>query len=282
MRLVDSRKFIEALPIFDYNINKYVPFKLWEASENFKNDPSQVELLHQIHTQQELIILKRRQIGVSELTGADTLCQSICIKNFETLVVSIGEREAIIYLERIKKKLQVGLADYLEKYPLIKNTATELHFKNGSKITSLPSSSITGSGYTACRVIIDEAAKIESLKLLKTAISPTLEQTNGQLIIITTAFGLNYFHQLWKQAELKETKMTCFFLSCWADPKFTEERRIQKVASDGESDTNQEYPRTPKEAFLSSGTPRFDREFLEKNYENGILKPLLRGYIGLN
>ena len=58
-----------------------------------------------------------------------------------------------------------------------------------------------------------------------------------------------------------------FFFSCWDDPTFTKADRALIIDDEGEDHANQEYPRTFKEAFLSSGSPRFSIQILSEHYE---------------
>jgi hypothetical protein len=92
------------------------------------------------------------------------------------LLLSIGEKEAIELLRRVKtmyKKLPEWMK---ESYPLAKKSNTEeIEFCNGSRVISLPSSDAKGSGYTASSVVLDEFAKNPVAIVLFSAIMPTVE-----------------------------------------------------------------------------------------------------------
>jgi len=165
------------------------------------------------------------------------------------------------------------LAVMKEQNPIIKGKVggDELKFLSGSTITSL--SADKGRGRTADRVIIDEAAfislsksRVSLVKVLRSA-GPALERAGGQLILISTANGMGLFYTIFLNAIKKRTSYVAFFFSCWDDPTFTEEARAQKIIDDGEDSVNQEFPRTWREAFLSSGSPRFNVKLIKDYYE---------------
>lgn len=240
-------------------------------------------------------------MGWSQLTGADSLIQCMAKQNFTTLALSISADDASVFLARIRgmyqqipsieayKKMEQHPDDdilvAMKHYnPLIKgqDAGEEMVFKSGSSIVSL--SAQKGRGRTADRVILDEMAfytlrnsKIEIEEVLK-GIEPTLDRGNGQLIGITTANGVGRFYKMFLDAIRKVSSYKAFFVSCYDDPDFTEAKRNQIVADHGEEHANQEYPRTWKEAFIASGSPRFDMKCIDW-YSERTLKPIAKGEI---
>jgi len=271
MNLLKSLKFIEGMEIYDQKQRKYTKIQLW---------PDQVTLVEKYITKfRYVIVLKRRQVGVSEITGADVLANTLAFPRFVTLVFSIGERESALYLDRIRQKWERLDNEIRQGIPIDKNSQTELSFKNGSKILSLPSSTVSGSSFTANRVVVDEAGKIQNLPDLLASVEPTIQQAGGQLILLGTAQGMNHFHQVWKDAEARRNGFMPFFMGAYSDPAFTEEKRKRLVIQFGEDHVNQEYPRTPDEAFLSTGNPRFNRKTLQSRYQPNPIMAKSRGYI---
>jgi hypothetical protein len=95
------------------------------------------------------------------------------------------------------------------------------------------------------------------------ALKPTID-AGGQLIILSTANGLgNLFHRLWTAAEAKTNRFVAIFLPWWARPERTAEwYERQKNEYSDPMMVQQEYPRTPREAFVSSGRVRFAADWL--------------------
>ena len=264
MRLAqDSYKFIEQTALFDKRIGGYTPFRLW---------PRQKEFLDLLHTEKKLVFLKKRQCGGSTIVGLDSLCQCIVHDNFLVLVLSKTGEDAQEFLRRIAESYET-LPDALKQASPIKGdiTTTKIEFKNGSRIISLPARK--GEGYTADRVIIDEAGKVNSseskieLEDVIRRVGPTLERAGGQLVLVSTANGFNSYRDIYYQGLDPRSTWKSFFFSCWDDPTFTEENRKQIVLDEGEDYANENYPRTAEEAFLASGRCVFHVDSIKKLLE---------------
>jgi hypothetical protein len=273
MRIItDTRKLIEKMQLFDNRLGDWIFFVLW---------PRQVQFLDVLHSQRKVIILKKRQTGISQLSGADSLAHCMILPKFIVLILSKTGPDAEVYLSRVSGMYNSLPQIIKDAAPIKKDGKTEMIFHNGSKIISLPAN--RGAGYTADRVIIDEAAFVTKtdtkidLQTTLQRVEPTLDKAKGQLILISTANGMNLFYEYWKKAEQRISKFYAFFFACWDDPTFTPEEREQKVKDFGEDHTNQEYPRTAREAFLVSGRPRFSIKTLQLYEENKLLQPIFVG-----
>ena len=265
---------IEIMQLWDKRMGAYIPFALW---------PRQATFLDRLHDSRKIIVLKKRQVGLSQLTGADSLCQCMFVQNFTVLVLSKTGEDAREYLRRVREMYQSLPESYRLVFSLRKDTLESIEFTNGSRIISLPAN--RGAGYTANRVIIDDAAfitrtesKIDLATVLQ-RVEPTLDKAEGQLILISTANGLNTFQQYYQRAMTGRSTFTSFFFSCWDDPTFTAEKWEQAEKDHGLSHVNQEYPRTDLEAFLSSGSPRFSLSILEQYRNDRLVEPIYMGDI---
>ena len=246
------------MQLYDKRQGCYVPFILWAKQREF---------LDLIHNQKRIIILKKRQTGMSQLTGADSLAQCMSNDNFTVLVLSKSGDDAKEYLNRVREMYE-SLPDIIRNAcPLNKDTQEEITFMNKSRIKSLAANK--GAGYTADRVVIDEAAFITlkeshiDLETVLKRVEPTLDKAEGQLILISTANGMNTFHEYYMNSKQNKSSFIPFFFSCYDDPTFNEAKRLQIVDDHGTDHANQEYPRSETEAFLSSGRKRFDVEKLQ-------------------
>ena len=286
---------VQRLNLWDKKTGKWIKFKLW---------PIQREWLLALHQHLRLLGLKKRQVGWSQLTGADSLIQCMAMENFTTLALSMSADDAKVLLSRIRGMYQqipgpekfielqkLGVVDEHDEQlvamkqinKVIKgaDAGDEMVFTNGSSLVSL--SAQKGRGRTADRVILDEMAfytlrhaKVNLSDVMK-SIAPTIERAEGQLVGITTANGRGEHYDLWMDAINKKNNFKTFFVSCWDDPDFTKQKRLDIVADYGLDHANQEYPRTYKEAFLASGRPRFDTIALDYYQENRKLEPIFRG-----
>jgi hypothetical protein len=133
---------------------------------------------------------------------------------------------------------------------------------------------------------------------LTTALQTVPQESNTAVIIESTAQGVgNNFHQMWLDAEARKSDYTAFFAPWWEEPTYvsrvpsdfertSEEAELADLAlisgatltdsqlqwrrltianeCRGKLDQfHQEYPSTPREAFLTSGRPFFDLESVE-------------------
>lgn len=296
MKFINSTHLIERLNLWDKKLSKWIKFKLWLI---------QKEWVSFLHKNKSILALKKRQVGWSQLTGADSLIQCMAQPNFTVLALSMSGEDAKVFLGRIrgmyqqiptpeqymKMKTKGGLVDEHDEYLVTlkhlnpiqkgKDAGDEMIFANGSSIVSL--SAQKGRGRTADRVILDEAAfytlrhaKVTLDNVMK-SIAPTLERAEGQLILITTANGRGPFFDMWRKSVNNLSSFVNFFVSCWDDPDFTEEKRTQIIEDFGEDHANQEYPRTAKEAFLASGRPRFDNKSLDYYEQKRQIEPIFIG-----
>lgn len=236
-------------------------FKLW---------PKQKEFLKFLHNEKRIVMLKRRQVAGTRLTGADSVACAIAIPNWICLILSKTEADAIENLSKIKAMFK-SLPEAIVKASMVTvDNTTELAFANGSRIISFPAT--RGCGFTADRVIVDEAGKIvrstshTSLDALLKEVEPTCDKLDGQLIILGTANGYNLFEKYYSRAKKADGKFRAFFFGAYDDPTFNDEKREMLVKDFGEDHVKQEYPRDDLEAFLMSGRCRFNRASI------GILK----------
>src|SRR6185437_6942377 len=133
----------------------------------------------------------------------------------------------------------------------------------------LPASRHSGSSWTASFVLMDEAAKILFADDLYSALKPTIDG-GGQLAIVSTAFGIgNLFHALWAKAAAGENAFKTIFLAWWARPDRDAgwyDRQISEEIDPAR--VKQNYPASAAEAFLVSGRPRFDPEWIASQDKN--------------
>ena len=297
MRIVkNSEILMKKIQLLNSATGSIEPLQLWDK---------QIEALNMIHNHRFVIFLKSRQSGFSKfITGLDSLIQCLRIERFHVAVLTMTESDAIEYLKYQKLyytsfqkecydvpglitpvKLKTGKYSNKITDPDSIGTQDEIEFENGSTFVAL--SAHRGRSFTKDRIIVDEAAWITAnkakidLSYVLMAVDPTIDKSKGQLILVSTANGLNTYYELYQAARNGSSKYKCLFFSCWDDPNMTAEIRLEKSKTflkdgKGESYTNQEYPRDDQEAFLSSGNPRFDKSALIY-YKERPLPEIIKG-----
>lgn len=146
-----------------------------------------------------ITILKARQIGVSWLLAAYALWTALYHEGAVVLLLSRGEKEAIIFLGKVKtiyKFLPMALQESVGQ-----DSNTEFTFPGmKSKISALASTEHAGRSETASLVIQDEADFHPWLDANYSAIKPTID-AGGQLIMASTTNKLrmrSLFKQIFK------------------------------------------------------------------------------------
>ena len=257
----NSVEFIQQMKLFDSKERCFKNFILW---------PRQVEYINLLHKQHQVTVVKKRQVAGTTLTLAELLVRCMCIERYLALVLSKTGEDAVECIRRAKQ-LYNSLPDVVNQAsPFTKKDQPmdSLEFKNGSRMLSLPANK--GAGYTADAVFIDEGAHITTkeshitLEEVMLNLGPTLDWSDGQLIICGTAHGLGRFHDSYKQAKMGRSMMKAFFFSCWDDPTFTKERRDLLEHTHDVDYVNENYPRDDVEAFVASGNCRFNIPVLQE------------------
>ena len=251
-----------------------VPFVLWEH---------QRQIIQAALQRRRIIVLKARQLGVTWAMALFSLWYAIANPTSDTVIVSIGEREAKKVGQRIRW-LYDHLPDAVKQaYPIgAKDTLLEFsigHFTGDATITSLPSSSTAGRGETVNLLILDEAAHWDQADDRLASLLPTVEDV-GQLIMASTANGVGgAFHRTWIKA--RKSGILDIFVKADARPDRDEEwvRQARERVPTGLG--VQEYPMTAEEAFLSSGRCAFLTHALQDYLSYRVKPPKLTGHLDI-
>lgn len=154
--------------------------------------PYQRAVLYQFMKSRFNIILKCRQMGITELISLYCLWLTMFHANKTVNIISIKDTIAKKVLRRIKFMYK-NLPWYLQT-PIINGrpgefgSATEIQFSNGSVIESIPTSEQAGRSESLSLLVIDEAAAVRWANQIWAAALPTLS-TGGSAIINSCVTG---------------------------------------------------------------------------------------------
>jgi len=154
------------------------------------------------------LILKARQVGVSQLLAGEALAQAKFFPGSTILFVS-RNLEAAQHLLRLVTDLMesdFNLPDILRR------NESEIAFSNRSLIRSLAASENAGRTYAATAVYLDEFAHSPWAEEIYQAVTPTTAR-GGRLTIVSTPKGkANLFFRLFQQATLGAGNFRLFCL----------------------------------------------------------------------
>lgn len=246
-----------------------VPFKLW---------PAQVPVLGTLVVERLVVILKARQLGISWLVCGYVLWLCLFNANQAVFLFSKTQDDADELIRRIKAlywRLPQPLRDRL---PSIgdKDSVRAVSWTNGSRIKSMPQSKKAGIGNTASLVVLDEWANMQWGDKLFESVKPVME-AGGQMIILSTANGMNWFHTLWDRAVKRFNSFKTVFLPWWARPgrDVPWYQKVYRDSNDPEA-VKENYPATSVEAFRATGRIRFHPDWIDAQGPN--VRESLPGY----
>ena len=144
------------------------------------------QVVQALDSQRLVVWLKARQIGATWLLVAYALWTAQYHEGARVLVVSRGEAEARNILRRCRQMWQL-LPGPLRR-PLTADSSELMEWgATQSAIRALPSTSAAGRSETATLVIMDEADYHPDLEGNLAAVRPTIDDSGGQLVLVSTA-----------------------------------------------------------------------------------------------
>ena len=155
--------------------------------------PYQLQLLRSCAPQR--IILKARQVGVSQLIAGEALYLAKHVDGVTVLFVS-RSLQAAQHLQRMVYQLMASDPILPQ---VLRRSESEIIFANESVIRSLPATEETGRTFAATAVYLDEFAHMPWADRIYQAVAPCVAR-GGRLTVISTPHGRgNAFYQLWQE-----------------------------------------------------------------------------------
>lgn len=145
-----------------------IPFKIWDFQEKILED----YIDHEMN-----IILKSRQLGVSTLTAAYCAWLMLFHRSKNIIVVATQftvAQNLVVKVKEMIKNLEHTSPFLLELANIEIDNRTSFKLSNGSQIKAFATNQTVGRSEAASLVVLDEAAHIEGLSDLWTALEPTM------------------------------------------------------------------------------------------------------------
>tara|TARA_Y100000310_G_scaffold113770_1_gene112216 strand:+ start:1424 stop:3013 length:1590 start_codon:yes stop_codon:yes gene_type:complete len=186
----DPNYFINSFASIAHPIRGSIPFKTFDY---------QTDLLEDFQDYRFNIVLKARQIGISEICAAYVAWMMLFHKEKNILVLATKLATATNLVKKVKRIIK-NLPDWVRISSIIVDNRTSFELSNGSQIKASSTSIDAGRSEALSLLVIDEAAHVESLEELWTALYPTLS-TGGRCIALSTPKGVgNWFHKTYVDA----------------------------------------------------------------------------------
>lgn len=166
----------------------------------FKAFDYQKQLLSDFNDFRFNIILKGRQLGISTISAAYIAWLMLFHKDKNILVVATKLSTAVNLVKKVKSIIK-NLPKWMQIADITIDNRTSFELTNGSQIKGSSTSGDAGRSEALTLLVIDEAAHVDKLDELWTALYPTLS-TGGRCIALSTPNGVgNWFHQTCVEAE---------------------------------------------------------------------------------
>ena len=208
--------------------------------------PFQEEVLEAFKTNNNNIINKGRQLGISTLAALYTLHMMIFSSNKNILVIATKEKTAKNMVTKVRFMYD-NLPSWLKgnQKPLEANKLS-LKLANGSQVIAVAASGDAGRSEAVSWLVMDEAAFISNIDTIYTSIKPTLA-TGGGILALSSPNGIgNWFHKTCEKAELgtgseDEEKFNYIELPWQVHPERDEKWERKERANMSDRDFAQEY-----------------------------------------
>lgn len=161
----------------------------------FNTWPFQEKVLDEMINHSYNIILKSRQLGISQLCAMVALHHMIFYSDKFVLVIATKQDVAKNLVKRVTytyDKLPTWIQKHVQS---TEKNKLSLALSNGSSIKAVSSSSDSGRSESISMLIVDEAAFIENMEEIWTSIQPTLPgNTSGRCTVLSCVTGDTYIY----------------------------------------------------------------------------------------
>tara|TARA_R110001606_G_scaffold112169_6_gene238874 strand:- start:5154 stop:6752 length:1599 start_codon:yes stop_codon:yes gene_type:complete len=247
---------------FEYWCAQYVYIRFpGKGKIKFQLRPAQRETIELWLGNRHTVALKARQIGFSTLVSIFAFWCAFFWSDRTIIMLSKTERDSQKLLVHARYASRFLPTWMLHRGPLFDANKSEIKFTNESHIESLPSASDPARGTTVFYIIVDEVGQLPNSDEAWAAIEPVTD-IGGSLIMLGTANGEgNLLHKIFTAAQAGNNQFKSIFHS-WRAAGRDDAWYAEKKRNLPDWQLAQEYPDNPEEAFLRSGRPVFDLDFL--------------------
>jgi hypothetical protein len=247
-----------------------IPFALFDY---------QRDLLRDFLAYRELIILKARQLGISELVAAYAIWTTLRPQQ-NVILLSQTEKDADELLKKCRTCYD-SLPTWLPSPVLDERKVSTLELANGSRILPVTATPRSGRGFNAQLLVFDEWAHQQAQAEIYAAAAPTAKSAGNQIIGLSSANGVgNFFARQWDLA-INGKGAHPVFLPWHLRPGRDQAWYDETTHNLEDWQREQEYPTTADEAFILSGRPRFDPRGLSE-IAQGCMEPAATEALGID
>jgi hypothetical protein len=229
--------------------------------------PFQEKIINDLENHRFNLLNKFRQAGATTLACGYSLWTAIFKRHKTIAILSMGDRESVEVLARIKLMYD-ELPPFLRP-KIVKggNSKHVLHFETGSKIKARPAKKTSGRSLAGYLLIIDEAAFIEHINEIWASVYPIIS-TGGRVLVLSTVNGMgNWYHETYSDALEKKNGFNIIDIDWREHPQYMYNPDYEWLyallrAKDPDYDVHTFEEVTRKNIGLKRWRQEYEKEFL--------------------
>lgn len=165
----------------------------------FKTFPFQDDLLEKFRDHRFNVIAKARQLGISTIVAGYIAWMLLFYRDKNILVMATKYTTASNMVKKVKHML-ANVPDWLRIAKVTIDNKNSFELSNGSIVKAIATSADAGRSEAVSLLVVDEAAHVENMDEIWTAIYPTLT-AGGRCIALSSPNGIgNWFHKTYEDA----------------------------------------------------------------------------------
>jgi len=247
----DPCYFIRKYVKIKHPVRGLIPFEMFDYQE---------DLVRDYVTNRFNIVLKARQLGISEITAAYATWLMLFHREKNVIVMASKAETAKNIIRKIETALK-KLPRWLMLADIITDNKLSIELSNGSRCKAIATSGDAGRSEAVSFLIVDEAAFVPNFEELWTGLYPTVA-AGGRVAVLSTPNGVgNKFHTLYVDGEagVNEFKPHKFMWYCHPE-------RIAGLRDDPDRPGFKTSPWFEKEVSSANMSPRDVAQELECNF----------------
>ena len=210
----------------------------------FKPYDYQVDLVNSIQDNQNTIVLKSRQTGISETVCNYLLCRALTERGFSAVVFSKTQTDASELGRRVR-----AMANSIkeESIKFLTDSNVQLAFEGRGTIYFLPATPRAARGIPSCSVLfLDEAAFLDGAEEIYAAALPTLSMVGEKakvIVVSTPNTEYDFYGRLWNEQDGDWNKVELHYRLhplYGKDPDWAEKTRVSRRMSQAAWNTEYE------------------------------------------
>jgi len=242
----------------------------------FKTYPFQDDLLNKFRDHRFNVIAKARQLGISTIVAGYIAWMILFYRDKNVLVMATKYSTASNMVKKVKHILK-NLPDWLTIAKVTIDNKHSFELSNGSQVKAIPTSEDAGRSEAVSLLVVDEAAHVENMDSIWTAIYPTIS-TGGRCIALSSPNGIgNWFHRTYEDALNNQNSFIPTSLPWNVHPEHNQDWFDNETKNLSKREIAQEY----LVSFNASGETVIDPDDIDR-MRKAVVEPIKKSWMDRN